>query len=278
MEVEVTLLLPFVLAVGAGGLGALLGIGGGLIIVPVLTGIVGVEIKVAIATSLIAVIATSTAAAAPYLDRGIADRRIGLPLLVATAAGGVAGGTVAGFLDARLLALLFGLVLVIVSARTLREGRGGDGNGSGVDPEAPGAFNSSYFDPRSKAFVPFTVHRIPLGMGISVVAGSISGLLGIGGGIINVPTIHLVMGAPLRVATSTSTYMLGATAVASGLIYYSRGQIDPLVAAPVALGVFLGARGGARVAHRVPQQALRLAFAGLALVFAAQMFLKAAGL
>ena len=273
----IELLVAFVLAIAAGGFGALVGIGGGIVIVPVLTILLHVPIKIAIAASLIAVIATSTAAAAPYIDRGLTDRRVGLVLLVATTAGGVTGGLTAGLLDPRVLAGLFGLILVAVAAQMLRTKPPDDGatlltNGEGA------AFMSTFVEPVSGVETPYAVRRVGTGVATSLVAGNISGLLGVGGGIINVPTMNLIMGVPLRVATATSTYMLGATAVASAILYYSRGQVDPLVAAPVALGVFLGSRTASRLAHRVRQDILRWIFIVVALVFAAQMFARAAGL
>ena len=110
---------------------------------------------------------------------------------------------------------------------------------------------------------------------VSLVAGALSGLLGIGGGVVNVPTMNVLMGIPIRVATTTSTYMLGATAAASAVLYFSRGQIDPLLAGPVVVGVFIGARVGARLSHRVPHQALSVMFVVVALVFAVGMLSRA---
>ena len=272
----IELLVAFLLAIAAGGFGALVGIGGGIVIVPVLTILLHVPIKTAIAASLIAVIATSTAAAAPYIGRGLTDRKVGLVLLVATTAGGITGGLTAGLLDPRVLAGLFGLVLLTVVVQMLRTRPADDGglltNGEGA------TFHSSYVEPASGEERPYPVRRVGTGVATSLVAGNISGLLGVGGGIINVPTMNLIMGIPLRVATATSTYMLGATAVASGILYYSRGQVDPLVAAPVALGVFLGSRTASRLAHRVRQDVLRWVFIAVALVFAVQMFARAAGI
>ena len=272
----IELLVAFLLAIAAGGFGALVGIGGGIVIVPVLTILLHVPIKTAIAASLIAVIATSTAAAAPYIGRGLTDRRVGLVLLVATTAGGITGGLTAGLLDPRVLAGLFGLVLLTVVVQMLRTRPADDG---GLPMNGEGAtFHSSYVEPASGEERPYPVRRVGAGVATSLVAGNISGLLGVGGGIINVPTMNLIMGIPLRVATATSTYMLGATAVASGILYYSRGQVDPLVAAPVALGVFLGSRTASRLAHRVRQDVLRWVFIAVALVFAVQMFARAAGI
>ncbi|HSH21950.1 MAG TPA: sulfite exporter TauE/SafE family protein [Candidatus Caenarcaniphilales bacterium] len=267
-------LLAFLFAIGAGAFGALVGIGGGLIVVPLLTIVLGVDIKLAIAASLLGVIAVSTSAAATYLNRGLVDRRLGLVLLLATAIGGILGGYVAGLLNARTLTAIFGVVLVAVAIQMLR----GRGQPAPDLPEIPGRFDldSSYVEPTTGKQVVYRARRLGPGAAISVVAGSVSGLLGVGGGVINVPTMNLLMGVPIRVATTTSTYMLGATAAASAVMYYSRGQIDPLLAGPVVVGVVLGAQLGARLAARVSQHALQLIFVGVALFFALQMLLRAA--
>jgi len=267
-------LLVFLAALGAGTFGALIGVGGGLIMVPLLAGVLGVDIHLAIAASLLGVIAVSTVASTTYLERGLADRRLGLTLLVATAAGGIIGGYVAGLLDGRVLAGLFGLVMLLVAAQMVR----GVGRPTATPIDDPGflEFDAAYLEPSSGERVAYRARRVGPGTLISVGAGALSGLLGIGGGVVNVPTLNVLMGIPIRVATTTSTYMLGATAAASSVIYYSRGQVDPLLAAPVVLGVFVGARLGARLATRVSQRALQVVFAGVALVFAAQMLWRAA--
>jgi uncharacterized protein len=267
--------LAFVAAIGAGLFGSLAGIGGGLIIVPLLTIALGVDIKHAIAASLLGVIAVSTAAASTYLQSGLVDRRLGLTLLLATAAGGIAGGYVGGLLDPQLLAGIFGVVLVLVAIQMLRGRRAAPVELSG---EPTGfEFDSSYVEPTTGQELAYRARRIGLGTAISLVGGALSGLLGVGGGIVNVPTMNLVMGIPIRIALTTSTYMLGATAAASAVIYYSRGLVDPLIAAPVVVGVFIGARTGARLAHRLPQHALQLLFVAVAAIFAVQMLLRAAG-
>jgi uncharacterized protein len=138
-------------------------------------------------------------------------------------------------------------------------------------------FDASYVEPTTGDEVQYRARRVGLGTAISLVAGALSGLLGIGGGVVNVPTMNLAMGVPIRVALTTSTYMLGATAAASAVIYFSRGLIDPTIAAPVVIGVFIGARIGARLQPRVPQHALQLLFVVVALFFAFQMLLRALG-
>jgi uncharacterized membrane protein YfcA len=267
--------LAFVAAVGAGLFGALAGVGGGLIIVPLLTIALGVDIKHAIAASLLGVIAVSTAAASSYLQSGLVDRRLGLTLLLATAAGGIAGGYVGGLLDPQILAGIFGVVLLLVAIQMLRGRRAVPAELSG---EPTGLeFDAAYVEPTTGQAVSYRARRVGLGAAISLVAGGLSGLLGIGGGVVNVPTMNLVMGVPIRIALTTSTYMLGATAAASAVIYYSRDLIDPLIAAPVVVGVFIGARIGARLSHRLPQHTLQLLFVAVAAIFAVQMLLRAAG-
>ena len=267
-------LLSFVAAIGAGAFGAMAGIGGGLIIVPLLTVALGVPIQLAIAASLLGVIAVSTSAGATFLHRGLVDRRLGVVLLVATVVGGIIGGYTAGLLDGRTLSAIFGLVLVAVAVQMLRSR-----SRPAVEEvvELPGRLelDASYVEPTTGEEVAYRVRRIPLGAAISVLAGALSGLLGVGGGVVNVPTMSMLMGVPIRVALTTSTYMLAATAAASAVLYYSRGQVDALLAAPVVVGVVLGAQLGARLAQRVPQHILRLVFVGVALFFAVQMLLRA---
>lgn len=249
-----------------------MGIGGGLIIVPVLTIVLGEDVKVAIAASLVGVIATSLSASPRYIRGGVADRRLGLFLLIAASLGGMTGGLTAGFLDGRTLALFFGLLLAGVAVQMVRQGR--TGTAKPIDDEyglGPG-MSSTYLEPHSGEVVGYRAHRLVPGAGVSFVAGSISGLLGVGGGVINVPTMNVLMKVPIRVSTTTSTYMLAATAAASTVVYIASGQLDPVLAAPVALGVIVGARIGARLAMRVSQDALRLAFVAVAAIFSIGMF------
>jgi len=267
-------LVAFVVSIAAGGFGSLVGIGGGLIIVPVLSTMLGYDIKIAIAASLIGVIATSIAASGHFIATGITDRRLGVTLLVATALGGLTGGLVSRYLDAKILSLLFGILLVFVAIQMTRQLRGSvsviHAVGSINDP----GFDSSYIESTTGEVVAYRAGRLPIATAISYIAGNVSGLLGVGGGIINVPTMNVIMGVPLRVATTTSTFMLGATAVTSAMLYESSGQLEPMLAAPVALGVFLGARSGALLSRRVSPRQLRIIFVLVALFFAAQMFLK----
>lgn len=264
------MLIPLLatIAVFAGAFGTLVGVGGGLIIVPALTLLLGVPLKSAAAASLVGVAATSVVGGARYLEIGVADRRLGLILLVATASGAIAGGFFATSLDVRVLSGLFAIVLTFVALQMIRPPRTGT---EGDVPPGSMSLVSSFIEPGSGREKAYRARRLPAAFGVSLIAGSLSGLLGIGGGVVNVPTMTILMGVPVRVAVSTSTYMLGATAAASAAIYYARGQLDPLVAAPVAIGILVGAWAGARLSTRVSQGVLRGLFAALAIVLAIQM-------
>ena len=267
-------LIAFLISIAAGGFGSMVGIGGGLVIVPLLSIVLGYDVKVAIAASLIGVIATSLSASPRYIKSGIADRRLGLLLLVAAALGGLAGGVTAGYLDGRTLSLLFALLLAGVALRMLWQLRHPVVRAPVDVSDVGSGFASSYIEPTTDEEVTYRAHRVLPGTLVSFFAGNVSGLLGVGGGVINVPTMNVLMQVPIRVATTTSTYMLAATATASAVVYLASGQLDPLLAAPVALGVIVGARAGARLSMRLSQDVLRLAFVVIAAVFAISMFLE----
>jgi uncharacterized membrane protein YfcA len=274
----VVTLVAFVVSVAAGGFGSLVGIGGGIVIVPLLTVGLGHDVKSAIAASLVGVIATSLSASPRYLRSGLADRHLGLLLLVAATLGGISGGVTAGYLDGRLLALLFGLLLIGVAIQMLRQVRRPRPHPPIDDADLESTFTSAYVEPESGELVTYRARRLVPGTIVSFLAGNVSGLLGVGGGVINVPTMNVLMHVPIRVTTTTSTYMLAATATASAVVYIASGQLDPMLAAPVALGVIIGARAGARLAVRASQDVLRLAFVVVAGVFAFSMVREGLGL
>jgi uncharacterized membrane protein YfcA len=268
-------LLTFIVALAAGGFGALIGVGGGLILVPLLTVVLGVDVHHAIAASLLGVIATSAGASAAFLRSGLVDRRLGLGLEVATAIGAIAGGFAAGLLDGRTLSAIFGIVLLGVALNMAR--RPGMPPPEPAEPPGTLEFDSSYIEPTTGEEVNYRVRRPGVGALVAALAGVLSGMLGIGGGVIKVPTMNMVMGVPMRVAAATSTFMLGFTASASAVLYLARGDVDTAVAAPVVLGVFVGARVGTRLAHGANQKVLQLVFAVAAMVFAIQMLARVVG-
>jgi hypothetical protein len=304
----------------AGVFGSLLGLGGGILIVPMLTLGFGLPLRAAVAVSLVSVIVTSSASAAVYLQRHVANLRLGMTLELFSAAGAFAGGLIAFLIDERLLAGLFAALLVWVAVSMARrkdpprttappapatatpvvpaaadagptagaellealdeavedDGPGSDGAVTSPEPASDPAAGSSFEDALSGPG--YHVRRIPAGMLGSVFAGLNSALLGVGGGIIKVPVMHLVMGAPLRTSTATSNMMMGITAVASAVIYLLRDEIDPFVAGPVVLGVFAGASLGSRIAHRIDVRVLRWLFVVVLVYTAFEMARKAIGL
>ena len=248
----------FILAGGAaaGVFGSLLGLGGGILIVPLLTLGFGLELREAVGVSLVSVIMTSSAAAGVYLERRIADLRLGMRLELFTAIGALVGGSIAFLIEERWLSILFAGLLLYVAVSMLRAR-------TTVTP-AGGSEER-----------PDEVRNVPFGVVGATGAGVMSALLGIGGGLVKVPLMHLVMGIPLRVATATSNLMVGITAAAGAVIYLARGEIDPYVAGPTAIGVFVGASLGSRVAHRIDLRILRWLFVVVLLYTAIQMFLRA---
>lgn len=269
-------LLMLVAGVAAGAFGSLLGLGGGVLIVPLLTLGFGLPLREAVGVSLICVIMTSSAAAGVYLERHVANLRLGMTLELFTAVGALVGGSIAFLLSDQLLSFLFAALLLYVAA-TMARGRGAeldvepDPDPHGVIVPEPGARQTALERLSGDGY---RVHSLGFGVIGATGAGITSALLGIGGGVIKVPLMHLAMGVPLRVATATSNLMIGITAAASAVIYLLRGEIDPYVAGPTAIGVFLGATVGSRVAHRIGLRYLRWVFVAVLLYTAVQMLLR----
>lgn len=261
----------------AGTFGSLLGLGGGVLIVPLLTLGFGLPLREAVGVSLVSVIMTSGASAGVYLERHVANLRLGMTLELFTAFGALLGGLVAFLLDEKVIAGLFALLLVytaISMARGTRPEAAADA--PSIDPPSDGDERKRFVD--TLGGPGYRVGRLPVASLGSVFAGVTSALLGVGGGLVKVPIMHLVMGVPLRVATATSNLMIGVTAAAGAIVYLLRGGIDPYVAGPTAVGVFLGASLGSRIAHRIDTRVLRLLFVVVILYTALLMARKALGI
>jgi uncharacterized membrane protein YfcA len=262
-------LLIFVISLLVGVLGSMLGIGGGVFLIPLLSVVMGLPIKTAIGASIVSVIATSSAAGAVYIGRGMTHSRLAMVLEIATTFGALAGGITAVLLKPNILAGIFAIVLLYVSY-TMGKGYQGE-----REATPSGLLDTTYTDPLTGHLVSYGVHNLPAGMAASFFAGNISGLLGIGGGVIKVPVMNLIMKLPLRAAIATSNFMIGITAATSALIYYQHGYIDPTVAIPTALGILIGAQAGSRLGGRVRSARLKQIFRWIVLIFAVQMFIKA---
>lgn len=266
----------FFAAVVAGTFGALLGLGGGIIVIPVLTMIFKVPIKEAIAASLVSVIATSTSAAIVYVEKHFVNIRLGMTLELATTIGALLAGFTVVYINSRALALLFSAILIYTALNMLRKKEGGGSLDGDTYIEVPPQATRRELEAHiSDGRTPYKITRMPLGMAASFVAGTLSGLLGIGGGIIKVPVMQLFMGVPMRVAIATSNFMIGVTAAASALIYYSRGYINPLITVPSALGVLLGAQIGVKLVHKVKVRVLTQVFVVVLIFTAIQMIVRA---
>jgi hypothetical protein len=262
----------FAASVLAGALGALLGLGGGVIIVPVLTLMAGLNIHYAIGASIVSVIATSSGAAATYVRDRITNLRLGMFLEIATTTGAVTGALVAGWLPGRVLSVVFGLVLAHAAwtmVRSLQDDVPRDVVGSPLATRL--RLHGEYYDPSLQRQVKYQITGVPEGFGMMWLAGLISGLLGIGSGVFKVIAMDIMMRAPLKVSTTTSNFMIGVTAAASAGIYFLRGDIHPFIAAPVALGILLGTVGGTRLLLNLRGAAIRKVFLVVLVVIALQM-------
>ncbi len=256
-----TLLLVFLIWIGslfAGLLGSLTGLGGGVVIVPLLVLGFGVDIRYAMGASLISVIATSSGAAAAYVKEGFSNIRVGMFLEIATTAGALVGAFLAVRLPTRLIGGIFGGVLVVSAVLMLREWVDPTDNGK-PDPLATRLRMDSTY-PSLQGIKAYHVRRIPSGFGMMFGAGALSGLLGIGSGAFKVLAMDQVMRIPFKVSTTTSNFMIGVTAAASAGIYLRRGFITPGLAMPVVLGVLVGSMIGTRVLVKSRTKRLRLIF------------------
>lgn len=253
----------------AGLLGSLTGLGGGVVIIPMLTLIFHVDIRYAIGASLISVIATSSGATAAYVKEGISNIRIGMFLEIATTVGAVVGAVVAIYTPKPVIAVLFGLILLVSAALSLQKRKEKIASVSGKMARLL-KLNSSYPNQEGEE-VAYTVARVPGGFLMMMVAGVISGLLGIGSGALKVVAMDNIMRLPFKVSTTTSNFMIGVTAAASAGVYLQRGYVDPGLAMPVVLGVLSGAFVGSKVLVRAQTKSLRILFAIVITFLALQM-------
>lgn len=268
----------YLTAVVAGALGALLGLGGGVLLVPALTLAFGLDIREAIGASIVSVVATSSGAAATYVKERLTNLRLGMFLESATTTGAVVGAVAAGLIGGPALFFIFAVVMVYAAAMMFRRSRV-----MSESPTQPDALarrlrlSSQYDDAAEGRSIAYGVTGVPLGYALALAAGGVSGLLGIGGGVIKVPAMNLVMRVPLKVASATSDLMIGVTAATGAAIYFARGDINPFLAAPVAMGVLCGTVVGTRLMARLPSARLQVIFALVLVVVAVEMMLRGFG-
>ncbi|MEM2943561.1 MAG: sulfite exporter TauE/SafE family protein [Methanomassiliicoccales archaeon] len=260
----------------AGLIGSLLGLGGGIIIIPALTLIFGYEMQVAIGASLVGVIATSTGAATHYVHEKMVNIRLGMVLETATTTGSIIGALIAVYTDQSLLAIGFGIFLIYGAVYMVRR------------PERLSAkvmksqkkllrIKGNYLDKKLNQEISYEVENLDRGLAASTGAGIMSGLLGVGGGLVKVPVMNSWMNVPMKVATATSNFMIGVTALSGAIIYFGYGYLSPVLTGIVAVGVFFGATIGSRITHLLTGAGIRKFFAIVMMFIAILMFLRGTG-
>lgn len=266
---ELSALLGFGFVIGL--LGSALGVGGGVFMVPFLALALGLPMHQAVAASLACIVATSCAVAAVNIERGLANLRLGVTLELTTALGSIAGALVASSLPGETVRRLFAYALFPVALLMLAKAlKLLPSPRVGLDRPAS-AFDAAFYDPAAAAHVPYKVRGVGPASGVSFFAGTLSGLLGIGGGIIQVPVMNLACGVPMKAAAATSNFIIGVSAAASALVYYRRGLMPPGVTAAAVAGVLLGSFAGMRVLYRARAERLQAAFALLLLLVGVKM-------
>ena len=265
-------LIIFAAGIASGGLGALLGLGGGVFLVPFLNLVLGFPFSVAAAISLTTVIATSSSVSASRAGQQLINMKLGMLLEVATAAGSFLGGVTAQLIAQSVLQKLFGVVSAVVASIMLTRLKR---RNVILDPTVdPGVLGGRYYEKESGGIVTYRVKRLPVAIGASFLAGNVSSLLGIGGGIIKVPVLNAWCGIPLRAAAATSAFMIGVTATAGATIYYGRGQLEPTLAATAVLGVQIGSWAGMRFGAAASAKWLKILMAVLLFILASVMFMR----
>jgi uncharacterized membrane protein YfcA len=261
--------------VGAGVLGSLLGLGGGIIVIPALTLLLHIDIRYAVGASIVSVIATSSGAAAAYVREHLTNLRVAMFLELATTTGAITGAFLAGIIGGRALYLLFGLILGYSALQMFRRRHEQPPGPLPRDSWADSLrLHGEYYDEATATKVAYPVTGTRWGLALMYVAGVVSGLLGIGSGALKVPAMDLAMRLPIKVSSATSNFMIGVTAAASAGVYFMRGDIDPFVSAPVAAGVLVGATLGSRLLGKLEGRVIRVIFVGVLLWVSLQMLLK----
>ncbi|MDE1858389.1 MAG: sulfite exporter TauE/SafE family protein [Thaumarchaeota archaeon] len=272
------LLILFLVSIFAGVFGSIVGLGGGIVIVPVLTLFLGVDIHFAIGASIVAIIGTSSGAASTYVKDKVTNLRVGMFLELASTSGAIMGAALAAYANSAILELIFGGILLITLVPTLMK----VGEDIPKSPELKGlskrlALKGSYPE-KDGSVIEYNTTRPVAGLAGTWAAGILSGLLGIGGGAFKVLSMDLAMKLPMKVSTTTSNFMIGVTAAASAGIYFERGDVNPIIVAPVAIGILIGAAIGARLLLRSRNPTVRVIFVIVLAITAVEMVLSSLGI
>jgi uncharacterized membrane protein YfcA len=257
-------------------LGSMLGLGGGVFLVPILTLFFGVDPKLAVGASAIVVVTNSIVGSTNHLRSRFTNLRLAMLLQVSMAIGAIAGALYGVVADPRVIYAVFGAVLVYAAvSMVVRRQRAV--NAPPVGTPDPFDLGAAFHDPAIRGDIGYIPVRAAGGMGVGVGAGVISGMLGVGGGVVMVPVMNLLMRVPVKAAVGTSSFMVGITSVATAFVYYAGGKIDPTLVVPAIVGVFLGGQAGSRLTRRIRAQRLALIFAVILLYLGVSLLLRAAG-
>ena len=260
------------ISVSAGLLGSLIGLGGGVIIVPVLTLLYHVDIRLAIGASLLSVIATSSGAAVTYVREKLTNLRAGMFLEIATTIGAISGAYLTTIIASNSLYILFAIVLAYSALTILHKRKGSEILTRSSDKLANYLdLHGSYYDKKLGRTIKYKVQNTKLGLGIMYVAGMVSALLGVGSGALKVPAMDAAMHMPIKASAATSDFMIGVTAAASAGAYFVRGEINPLISGPVVLGVLVGAIFGSRLLNKISSGLIKFIFVGVLVIIAVEM-------
>jgi uncharacterized protein len=266
-----------VVSAAAAVVGSMLGLGGGVFLVPIFTLFFGVDQKLAIGASAIAVVTNSVVGSSVHLRSRFTNLRLAMLLQVTMATGATAGAILGVWAPERAVNIVFGLVLLYAATSMLLK-RAATTPHADDDTPDPWGLRAAYFDPAAKVIMSYVPQRLKLGLGISAVAGGLSGMLGVGGGVIQVPAMNLLMHVPVKASAGTSSFMVGITAIATAFVYYSEGKVDPTVVVPAMIGIFIGSQAGSRLTRRVRTQNLVMFFVVILLYLGGSLLLKAAGI
>lgn len=280
MILPLYIVLALILSFGSGVAGALLGLGGGVFLVPLLVFLLGVPIHLASGASIVAVVATSSAAAATYVKEEMTNMRLGMFLELATTLGAVSGAFLTSLVSEGVLQFVFGISLLYAAAMMYlqqRRVKRSWAQGSNDRLAELLALGGRYFDAARGDEITYGVDRTPLTFGASYLAGVVSGLLGIGGGGVKVPAMNVLGGVPMKAAVATSNFMIGVTAAASALVYIRKQYVDAFFTAPVVLGTLIGASVGAQLTNRVKGDVLKQLFIVVLTLLAVKMILSGLG-
>jgi len=260
------------ISIAAGLIGSLVGLGGGIIIVPVLTLVYHIDIRLAIGASILSVIATSSGAAVAYIRERLTNLRVGMFLEVATTLGAITGAYVTTLISGNVLFILFAMILIFSALTMFRRRTQNIAPPRSSDSLANRLqLQGSYYDQSQRKEIKYKVIGTKLGLFVMYIAGMVSALLGVGSGTLKVPAMDMIMRIPIKASAATSDFMIGVTAAASATAYFARGQINPIIAAPIALGVLMGATAGSRLLNRVTPRYIQMLFVLVLVVVSLEM-------